>query len=155
MRNIYYLFLLIFITSCVGEPFDNGKKHPHTTTHEYPTNGESTINSDPNLTEVEIINEESERFTWQKPKEVIKILSEGFDEGLAEKTVADIGAGPNGYFTFQFVKYAKKVISIDIDEGAIAYMDSIKTRLRMDYNCLLYTSPSPRDATLSRMPSSA
>ena len=25
----------------------------------------------------------------------------------------------------------------------------------LDYNCLLYTSPSPRDATLSRMPSSA
>ena len=25
----------------------------------------------------------------------------------------------------------------------------------MDYICLLYTSPSPRDATLSRMPSSA
>ena len=25
----------------------------------------------------------------------------------------------------------------------------------MDYSCLLYTSPSPRDATLSRMPSSA
>ena len=24
-----------------------------------------------------------------------------------------------------------------------------------DYPCLLYTSPSPRDATLSRMPSSA
>ena len=24
-----------------------------------------------------------------------------------------------------------------------------------DYGCLLYTSPSPRDATLSRMPSSA
>ena len=24
-----------------------------------------------------------------------------------------------------------------------------------DINCLLYTSPSPRDATLSRMPSSA
>ena len=26
---------------------------------------------------------------------------------------------------------------------------------RMWYTCLLYTSPSPRDATLSRMPSSA
>ena len=25
----------------------------------------------------------------------------------------------------------------------------------LDYACLLYTSPSPRDATLSRMPSSA
>ena len=27
--------------------------------------------------------------------------------------------------------------------------------LEQDENCLLYTSPSPRDATLSRMPSSA
>ena len=27
--------------------------------------------------------------------------------------------------------------------------------LRPDLTCLLYTSPSPRDATLSRMPSSA
>ena len=28
-------------------------------------------------------------------------------------------------------------------------------RLNVSYTCLLYTSPSPRDATLSRMPSSA
>ena len=28
-------------------------------------------------------------------------------------------------------------------------------RIFLDYHCLLYTSPSPRDATLSRMPSSA
>ena len=28
-------------------------------------------------------------------------------------------------------------------------------RFEMTYACLLYTSPSPRDATLSRMPSSA
>ena len=27
--------------------------------------------------------------------------------------------------------------------------------LSLEHNCLLYTSPSPRDATLSRMPSSA
>ena len=32
--------------------------------------------------------------------------------------------------------------------GDILYLDP-------PYNCLLYTSPSPRDATLSRMPSSA
>ena len=29
------------------------------------------------------------------------------------------------------------------------------TRQRLHRTCLLYTSPSPRDATLSRMPSSA
>ena len=32
-------------------------------------------------------------------------------------------------------------------------VEAIATRL--DKDCLLYTSPSPRDATLSRMPSSA
>ena len=40
----------------------------------------------------------------------------------------------------------------------IAERDDITTSpgTRMEYNtCLLYTSPSPRDATLSRMPSSA
>ena len=31
----------------------------------------------------------------------------------------------------------------------------IEGRLHFHYPCLLYTSPSPRDATLSRMPSSA
>ena len=30
-----------------------------------------------------------------------------------------------------------------------------KTSAQITDNCLLYTSPSPRDATLSRMPSSA
>ena len=35
--------------------------------------------------------------------------------------------------------------------NAIVWQD----RRAVDYCCLLYTSPSPRDATLSRMPSSA
>ena len=30
-----------------------------------------------------------------------------------------------------------------------------RTYTHWDWSCLLYTSPSPRDATLSRMPSSA
>ena len=35
-------------------------------------------------------------------------------------------------------------------------LDAARRRVYgMEYSCLLYTSPSPRDATLSRMPSSA
>ena len=50
------------------------------------------------------------------------------------------------------------------DTGAITLADSDSTRTNLGlaigtdvqaYDCLLYTSPSPRDATLSRMPSSA
>ena len=36
--------------------------------------------------------------------------------------------------------------------AALAAMAGYTTNI---YDCLLYTSPSPRDATLSRMPSSA
>ena len=31
----------------------------------------------------------------------------------------------------------------------------VKSKFNSSYNCLLYTSPSPRDRTRSRMPSSA
>ena len=33
--------------------------------------------------------------------------------------------------------------------------DMLRGKKKPCYTCLLYTSPSPRDATLSRMPSSA
>ena len=36
-----------------------------------------------------------------------------------------------------------------------AFIEAVKKYMTKFYTCLLYTSPSPRDATLSRMPSSA
>ena len=46
-------------------------------------------------------------------------------------------------------RYAES--SIEIKEVASGF----RMQVRENYGCLLYTSPSPRDATLSRMPSSA
>ena len=53
----------------------------------------------------------------------------------------------------------------DCEEEGIESNDLVETDVRVEWNvvvedglpevCLLYTSPSPRDATLSRMPSSA
>ena len=40
-------------------------------------------------------------------------------------------------------------------ERAIVNVHAHADHLEAHLNCLLYTSPSPRDATLSRMPSSA
>ena len=49
------------------------------------------------------------------------------------------------------------VINGKIEEGQIAWVQiSYSEDINASANtCLLYTSPSPRDATLSRMPSSA
>ena len=43
----------------------------------------------------------------------------------------------------------------DATQKKIGGMSSLMVRANELYSCLLYTSPSPRDATLSRMPSSA
>ena len=39
--------------------------------------------------------------------------------------------------------------------GVVTLARSLDYDTTQSYSCLLYTSPSPRDATLSRMPSSA
>ena len=41
--------------------------------------------------------------------------------------------------------------SMTISQDRVTYLENVID----DYNCLLYTSPSPRDGLLSRMPSSA
>ena len=56
-------------------------------------------------------------------------------------------------------KLAYKIIDENMEEYALSYGE-LKTQSTLmacglRKSCLLYTSPSPRDATLSRMPSSA
>ena len=88
------------------------------------------------------VYEGPDRDRWQQPERVIESLD------LAPGSrVADLGAG-SGYFTFRLaeaVGTTGEVLAVDVDEAMNASLRA----------CLLYTSPSPRDATLSRMPSSA
>ena len=54
-------------------------------------------------------------------------------------------------------KKARKLILADLREAGqlVEEEDLVHNVGRSERTCLLYTSPSPRDATLSRMPSSA
>ena len=60
------------------------------------------------------------------------------DKDILKQALLDVGLN------------AEEALSKLKDEEAIK-----EIRTKQDYCCLLYTSPSPRDATLSRMPSSA
>ena len=44
---------------------------------------------------------------------------------------------------------------IELSEGCDAVLTSLTDKMDEETICLLYTSPSPRDGLLSRMPSSA
>ena len=73
---------------------------------------------------------------------------------------------PNGKkisIMLEEIGYEYKVINIDLNKGdqfkpefkKISPFSKIPVIIDQDNNCLLYTSPSPRDVSLSRMPSSA
>ena len=52
-------------------------------------------------------------------------------------------------------KYIPEEYEIDDMIEVFVYLDYDERKIATNITCLLYTSPSPRDATLSRMPSSA
>ena len=65
------------------------------------------------------------------------------------------------YFLSSTILYAKievlDRIAVIVDDGVIMESQITKTLADVSkrYDCLLYTSPSPRDYAASRMPSSA
>ena len=86
----------------------------------------------------------NDRKNLLKAKEIL--LKEGW-------FVEDGKLGKDGKeFKFEFL-----IVSPSDEKIALAYQSNLKKLgITMDVRtCLLYTSPSPRDATLSRMPSSA
>ena len=78
-------------------------------------------------------------------REAIKVMR---DAGVVNKTGGPFGAVivKDG----QVIAAAGNSVIQDNDPSAHAEVNAIRQAC-----CLLYTSPSPRDATLSRMPSSA
>ena len=58
---------------------------------------------------------------------------------------------PNYAVVNSYVKLSKKTIGIYIT----GFVNAILRKVSLSGNCLLYTSPSPRDKRQSRMPSSA
>ena len=58
-------------------------------------------------------------------------------------------------FTFELSSYLAKEITIAVHYNPIDNSNTMPQLNIMDMNCLLYTSPSPRDRQKSRMPSSA
>jgi len=53
------------------------------------------------------------------------------------------------------VGYNRGTVSNSYSTGSVTGESHVGGLVGWNYDCLLYTSPSPRDATLSRMPSSA
>ena len=75
----------------------------------------------------------------------------------------DAGIDENDVGTIRYNRVSEPILPLEDRERRKSpmmiyvspYLPMVVWVLILDYICLLYTSPSPRDATLSRMPSSA
>jgi len=72
----------------------------------------------------------------------------------ASDVVLDAGGG-TGINAIMMAQCCKKVTLADISPRVLELAALNTENAGLTETCLLYTSPSPRDATLSRMPSSA
>ena len=68
--------------------------------------------------------------------------------GKSQKQVIKLIAGPGVYICDECIELCVEIIEEE-------KVEKLETSSEEYLPCLLYTSPSPRDATLSRMPSSA
>ena len=83
-----------------------------------------------------------------------KMAEEIIDNGLKNKLIEIWGSEATIYYPG---KYAGTADCIGVYEGKESILDFKQSNKpkKEEYICLLYTSPSPRDGTSSRMPSSA
>ena len=88
-----------------------------------------------------------------------KIITKKEVEYVAKLAKLEFNEGEKDEFTSQLnsiLDYFKKLNELDTEKvEPTAYVISMPNLLNEDEVCLLYTSPSPRDGLLSRMPSSA
>ena len=83
------------------------------------------------------------------------VEAEVYTSNSSATAICPSGASTGTYEAFEKrdknnKKYLGKSVLI-----AVKSINSLISNRLKGYSCLLYTSPSPRDATLSRMPSSA
>ena len=103
-------------------------------------------------------------WNYKAPRQSVNILNKYIK--IKPKYLLDLACG-TGLFSEEYTKFYPQCICdgsdiskkiIDISKNKKIYRKLFKTSFEKKIKsntCLLYTSPSPRDATLSRMPSSA
>ena len=108
MRYFYYPFIFCLGLIC----FSCNTEKSQTPVVEQPVLEEEEIPADSD----NIIEELDEKTgvqiptIWHSPRLLIQQLG-----NLEDKIIANIGAGPYGYFSFELADEEKKVIAIDID----------------------------------------
>ena len=127
LHLIINVILCCLLFSC-GDDYNSSGRNSSSQSHDYgPKDKNSTLQDKyQNNDFSSSLGDGSNRWIWQKPNLIIEHL-----EPLENKVVADIGAGPYGYFSLRIAHQTsvKKVIAMDIDNEAIEFMERARKLL--------------------------
>ena len=124
-----FIGLFLFVVACESPNSSTltekgGNPSPNSANIDADSTTEPLVSIQKELDQFEAKRGNENRTIWQRPKMIIQQLGD-----LSDKVVADIGAGPYGYFSFQIAQNAKKVIAIDIDKSSLAFIDSMRLEI--------------------------
>ena len=98
-------------------------------------------------------------FSVERYKEIVQAYIRGLERRAADKQPIDKIASVASFFVSRVDSQVDKALENHSDQAtAKTIMGKVaidNAKVAYSYYCLLYTSPSPRDRTRSRMPSSA
>jgi len=147
--SLLFLSLILLLSFSCETGYDERTRHHSEQTHDYgkkdkkPTLQDKYQNND----FISTLGDGSSRWIWQKPDLVVKQIGP-----LEGKVVADIGAGPSGYFSLHIAynEHVKKIIAMDIDKEAISYMSMLQQLLAKEIQPRFETRlVEPDDAKLA------
>jgi 2-polyprenyl-3-methyl-5-hydroxy-6-metoxy-1,4-benzoquinol methylase len=137
-----FIYLTIICWTCKSDQ----PKEPESQVMTNPAASASAVIDTPQTQELPTELLSSPRVAWQKPRQILS----RFGTDLKNKVIADIGAGPTGFFTFYLAQQGATVIAIDIDPGALSYIEKEKSLLDSNASQLIKTRLArPMDPKLS------
>jgi len=130
MLVLSVLLVSIFF-SC--DDFNRSTKHPINYGHDYEgheghdhSDHEAIVQPAIDISSTEDVYSDAERAAWQRPELIRTYFRE-----TKGKVLADIGAGPKGFFTLDFVYNTdlKKILALDIDASVLDTINVYKKEL--------------------------
>ena len=110
--------------------------------------------------------DENVKLTRRIRKAVWKVNEDYGIVNEGDKIMVCLSGGKDSYTMLDILMHMQKspllnfeIVAVNLDQKQPGFPEHILPeyfkKIGVNYNCLLYTSPSPRDRTRSRMPSSA
>ena len=153
----FFLLLILSVSSVIGQVNIEGLRNPELDRTNFSVEIDSDIATQNNKDNWELTSELRFDKLFDNQSSILVVVEGEYSEQTVD-SIKDIQENKG----FIHIRYVIPLLSFELETFGQVELDNFRSLLNRNllgmglrYTCLLYTSPSPRDRTRSRMPSSA